>query len=456
MQECINILNNVLKSLSRTDIGTVEYDIKTIMTSILRTIIQSVVAMSDENPLKGNLVAIMLGIFHHMRSDHYRIYVQNLTSKLDKQDFLSEILCVFAALVQKPVFPADWMDMIMHQNTVILESLRHFSVIIMEHFYTKNRDNEVTFVKDVWSKFFHCATNFLVQPSLQIDQFSSNKKSVIIKRYRDIRRETAVEVRRMWFNLGEYKVHFIPELVGSILEMSMLPDDEIRKASIPIFPDMMISEFLSSRFVPESFGDTKRNPGHCKGNFNDVETEMIKKLDIFIQRGDGDEAYRHLFDKMMTTTCKQCVNLKDDGVAFVKKATTLMGKLLEYRNVVKDREGHGPLQNEQSLDNLMACIVQILEFYAETRHTDMYVRYLNRLYNLHMRCDNYTEAAYTLKQLSGLLNWDDTKLSNSLKCELTERFSAITHRELKEQLHNLIIELFDKGKMWETVSTRAF
>ncbi|XP_063703271.1 dedicator of cytokinesis protein 1 isoform X2 [Culicoides brevitarsis] len=440
MQECINILNNVLKNLSRTNIGTVEHDIKTIMTSILRTIIQSVVAMSDDNPLKGNLVAIMLGIFHHMRADHYRIYVQNLPSKLDKQDFLSEILCVFANLVQKSVFPPDWMDMIMHQNTVILESLRHFSVIIMEHFYTKNRDNEVTFVKDVWSKFFHCATSFLVQKSLQIDQFSSNKKSIIIKRYRDIRRETAVEVRRMWFNLGEYKVHFIPELVGSILEMSMLPDEEIRKASIPIFPDMMMSEALSSRYVPDSFGDTKRNSGHCKGNFNDFETEMIKKLDHLIQRGDGDEAYRHLFDKMMTGTCKQVVNLKEEGVAFVKKAVMLMGKLLEYRNVLK----------EQSIDNQMACIVQILEFYAETKHTDMYVRYLARLYNLHKMCDNYTEAAYTVKKLSGLLKWDDIKLSNNLKCEFTERFEAITHRELKEQLHHYIIELFDKGRMWET------
>lgn len=96
----MNILNNVLKNLSRNDFGDVEHDIKEIMFSLLRTIIQSIVYMNDTNPLRGNLVAIMLGIFHHMSAKHYSIYMhKSLMTQTDKKDFLIEILTLFEKLV---------------------------------------------------------------------------------------------------------------------------------------------------------------------------------------------------------------------------------------------------------------------------------------------------------------------------------------------------------------------
>lgn len=440
MQECINILNNMLKNLSRIDIGSVEKDIKEIMTSLLRTIIQSVIVMNKENPLRGNLVAIMLGIFHHMRADHYRVYVQSLCTQVDKYDFLTEILMVFETLVSSPVFPTDWMDMIMHQNSVILESLRQFSVIIMEHFYNRSTDNETKFEKAVWSKFFDCSTKFLIQPALQIDKFTSTKRSMIIKRYNDIRQLTAAEVRRMWFNLGSHKIQFILELVEPFLRMSMLPDEGIRRATIQIFFDMMVSEYYSSRYVSESFGDTLRIPANCKFNFNDFETEMVQKLDHLIQHGEGDEQYRKLFYDIMMQSCNQHTHLREDGVTFVTKVSVLMQKLFEYRNV----------KNDASKENLMACTFHLLEFYAECKHVDMYVQYLERLYKLQKENDNYIEAAFTLRRFTDLLTWQEIKLSDALRLNVQNIDSNCTHRELKQLLFMEIIKLFTEGKMWES------
>lgn len=98
-----------------------------------------------------------------------------------------------------------------------------------------------------------------------------------------MRREAAFEIRAMWFNLGQYKAQFVPALVGSILEMTLLPDYELRKATIPIFFDMMQCEFYSSKHLPESYGDTKRDSSHIKGRFTDFENEMIAKLDILVE-----------------------------------------------------------------------------------------------------------------------------------------------------------------------------
>ena len=85
----------------------------------------------------------------------------------------------------------------------------------------------------------------------------------------------------MWFNLGQHKILFVPALVGAILEMALIPESELRKATIPIFFDMMQCEFYSSRIV-EGYGDTKRDPAHIKANFTEYENEMIAKLDILV------------------------------------------------------------------------------------------------------------------------------------------------------------------------------
>ena len=68
----------------------------------------------------------------------------------------------------------------------------------------------------------------------------------------------------MWFNLGQHKINFVPAMVGQFLEMTLLPETELRKATIPIFFDMMQCEFYSPRLQGEAYSDTKRDSSHIK------------------------------------------------------------------------------------------------------------------------------------------------------------------------------------------------
>lgn len=45
------------------------------------------------------------------------------------------------------------------------------------------------------------------------------------------------------FVAGPHKIKFIPAMVGPILEVTLVPEPELRKATIPIFFDMMQCEF---------------------------------------------------------------------------------------------------------------------------------------------------------------------------------------------------------------------
>ncbi|KAG5670986.1 hypothetical protein PVAND_001211 [Polypedilum vanderplanki] len=428
--ECVNIMNNILELLFSKDIGDTDNDIRDIMLILLRTVIQSSIAMDRDNPLVGNLVAIMLAIFRSMTENHYKMYVNHFYSRFDLQEFLTEIFMVYKELISKPVFAPDWLDMIMHQNTVILESLHHFARIIREHFSDP-------FEKQVWSNFFHCSIAFLTQPALQLDQFTRNKTSMILARYCDIRREAAKEICSMWYSLGQHKQFFVPQMVGPFLEMSMIKETELRKETIPIFFDMMQCEYLSSKLINDSFGDTKRNISHIRGHFREFEREMIEKLDIYVEGGRGDDEYKDLFNEIMTNLCRNHIALHQDGITFVNMATKLMERLLEYRFLI----------NDESKENRMSCTVSLLQFY-EVNRKEMYIRYVNKLRELHMEFDNYAEAAFTLKLHSNLLQWNDTQLPPLLKS--SKHAHCTTHRSLKETLYNEIIEYFDQGNMWES------
>ncbi|XP_049862449.1 dedicator of cytokinesis protein 1 isoform X3 [Schistocerca gregaria] len=428
---CVKILSDIMDLLFRPDIGTTIHDIKEIMLTVLRTVIQTVIAMDRDSPLVGNLVAVMISIFRQMKAHHFEVYISHFQTKTDLMDFLMEILLVFKDLVSRPVYPKDWSEMIMLQNSVILKSLRFFSHTIRDYF-------SQPFEHQAWNNFFHCAITFLTQPALQLDSFSQNKRSRIVARYKDMRRETGFEIRSMWFNLGQYKRQFVPGLVGPFLEMTLIPETELRKATIPIFFDMMQCEFYSSRHTSDSFGDTKRDSSHIKANFCEFEDEMIAKLDILVEGGLGDEHYKELFYEIMMELCKNHSTMHDQGTKFVDTVARLMERLLEYRCIITD----------ENKENRMSCTVNLLDFYSEINRKEMYIRYVNKLCELHLECDNYTEAAFTLKLHSKLLKWSAEPLPPLLRS--LRHPTCQTHRELKEALYYDIIHYFDKGKMWES------
>ncbi|GFS07253.1 dedicator of cytokinesis protein 1, partial [Elysia marginata] len=114
-----------------------------------------------------------MSLLRQMSDHHYRGYIQSFPTTFDLMDFLLEILCVFRDLVDRKVYPVDWLEMIMVQNCVILRALRFFAATIHQYFSSP-------FEQQLWNNFFHCAISFLTQDSLQLDSFSISKRNKII------------------------------------------------------------------------------------------------------------------------------------------------------------------------------------------------------------------------------------------------------------------------------------
>ncbi|XP_024785662.1 dedicator of cytokinesis protein 5 isoform X2 [Pan paniscus] len=411
------LLSNILEVLDRKDVGATAVHIQLIMERLLRRINRTVIGMNRQSPHIGSFVACMIALLQQMDDSHYSHYISTFKTRQDIIDFLMETFIMFKDLIGKNVYAKDWMVMNMTQNRVFLCAINQFAEVLTRFFM-----DQASFELQLWNNYFHLAVAFLTHESLQLETFSQAKRNKIVKKYGDMRKEIGFRIRDMWYNLGPHKIKFIPSMVGPILEVTLTPEVELRKATIPIFFDMMQCEFNFSG----------------NGNFHMFENELITKLDQEVEGGRGDEQYKVLLEKLLLEHCRKHKYLSSSGEVFALLVSSLLENLLDYRTII---------MQDESKENRMSCTVNVLNFYKEKKREDIYIRYLYKLRDLHRDCENYTEAAYTLLLHAELLQWSDKPCVPHLLQR--DSYYVYTQQELKEKLYQEIISYFDKGKMWE-------
>ncbi|KAJ8941123.1 hypothetical protein NQ318_007705 [Aromia moschata] len=425
---CTDILGEILgflfKQRKLTDEqgkinNCIHHDVDTLCVSILEVLIQTILTVIDKDiKVFGCLVACLIGILQLLDEFHYkRLWEVLMGPHQDRKplkDFLLRAFLVFRNLVRMEVFPPDWLVIKMLANNVILKALQEFAQPLAFKFLDSRAGY---FDKELWANYFNLSVDYLTQESLQLEQFSDVKREKIIEKYGDMRVLMGFQILSMWSQLGECKLHFIPSMVGPFLEVTLVPEIELRKATLHIFFDMMECE------------------QRARGNFKQVECELIDKLDILISENKGDDEYRRLFNTILLDRVQsEDPTWKESGAAFISSITRLLERLLDYRNVI---------QGDENRDKRMSCTFNLLNFYKnEFNRKEMYLRYIYKLHDLHLSAENYTEAAFTLKLYADQLTWSSNQVADP-------NYPNHTECQVKEMLYRQIINYFDKGKCWE-------
>uniref|UniRef100_A0A8C3UM80 Dedicator of cytokinesis 4 n=1 Tax=Catharus ustulatus TaxID=91951 RepID=A0A8C3UM80_CATUS len=375
---CARILSNIFclikkNSSEKSVLEEIDVIVNSLLDILLRTILEitsrpqpsgSAMRLQFQD-VTGEFVSCLLSLLRQMTDRHYQQLLDSFNTKEDLRDFLLQIFTVFRILIRPEMFPKDWTVM----RLVI------------------------------WDSYFFLAVIFINQLLLLSFMFI--------------------------FLLGEHKLHFIPALIGPFLEVTLIPQPDLRNVMIPIFHDMMDWEQRRS------------------GNFKQVEAKLIDKLDSLMSEGKGDETYRELFNSIIPLFGPYPSLLKkieretwrESGVSLIATVTRLMERLLDYRDCMKMGEVDG---------KKIGCTVSLLNFYkTELNKEEMYIRYIHKLYDLHLKAQNFTEAAYTLLLYDELLEWSDRPLREFLT------YPMQTEWQRKECLHLTIIQNFDRGKCWE-------
>uniref|UniRef100_A0A7N8YEP0 Dedicator of cytokinesis 4b n=1 Tax=Mastacembelus armatus TaxID=205130 RepID=A0A7N8YEP0_9TELE len=368
---------------------------------------------------QGEFVACLLALLRQMSDRHYQKLLQAFSNKDDLRDFLLQIFTVFRILIRPEMFPKDWTVMRLVTNNVIITTVLYLSDALRKNFLNDKFDYKV------WDSYFYLSVIFINQPCLQLESFSPSKRKKILEKYGDMRVMMGCEIFSMWQNLGEHKLNFIPAMIGPFLEVTLVPQPDLRNVMIPIFHDMMDWEQRRS------------------GNFKQVEAKLIDKLDSLMSEGKGDETYRELFNSIIPLFGPYPSLLKkieretwrESGISLIATVTRLMERLLDYRDCMKLGEVDG---------KKIGCTVSLLNFYkTELNKEEMYIRYIHKLYDLHLKAQNYTEASYTLLLYDELLEWSDRPLREFLNYPMQSEWQR------KEYLHLTIVQNFDRGKCWE-------
>ncbi|KAG8439777.1 hypothetical protein GDO86_005808 [Hymenochirus boettgeri] len=367
---CARILSNMFclskkSSSEKTVIKEIDVIVNSLLDILLRTILE---ITSRPQPLgsamrlqfqdvTGEFVASLLSLLRQMTDRHYQQLLESFSTKDELRDFLLQIFTVFRILIRPEMFPKDWTVMRFVANNVIITTVLYLSDALRKNFLNDSFDYKI------WDSYFYLAVIFINQSCLQLEMFTPSKMKKVLEKYGDMRVTMGCEIFSMWQNLGEHKLHFIPALIGPFLEVTLIPQPDLRNVMIPIFHDMMDWEQRRS------------------GNFKQVEAKLIDKLDSLMSEGKGDETYRELFNSILLKKIER-ETWRESGVSLIATVTRLMERLLDYRDCMKMGEVDG---------KKIGCTVSLLNFYkTELNKEEMYIRYIHKLYDLHMKAQNFT------------------------------------------------------------------
>lgn len=279
---CSEILGEILIHLNdvkKKRQQNIDLELFEICRKILSVLTETVMIILTASPnVLSSLIAVLLGLLELMEENHYKMVFDELSvcgETKELKDFLHRSLLVFKELLSQEVFPSDWLLMKMAANDIIRKALEEIAKPLVYRFLEPSY-----FDSQLWGSYFTLAVTFLTQPSLQLELYHETKRRKILNKYGDMRVAMGLQILSMWSQLGSNKLHFIPSMVGPFLEVTLVPEKALRKATLSVFYDMMQCEQLA------------------RGSFRLVESELIDKLDLLISENKGDEEYRELFNTM--------------------------------------------------------------------------------------------------------------------------------------------------------------
>lgn len=278
LSEILNYLYKLRKEEGEKISNSISHDLNVLCKNILGNLLQTILVIVEASPpVLSILVAVLLGLLQQLDELHYTQFFEELAAGGELKDFLHKSLLIFKELLANDwqAFPTDWLVMKLTANDILRKALEEFAKPLVYRFLEgKNFD------KALWWSYFSLAVAFLTQPCLQIEKYHDAKRRKILHEFSDMRVLMGFQILSMWSQLGDHKLHFIPSMVGPFLEVTLVPEPSLRKATLTVFYDMMHCEQIS------------------RGSFHLVESELIDKLDLLISENKGDDEYRELFSTM--------------------------------------------------------------------------------------------------------------------------------------------------------------
>ena len=125
---------------------------------------------------------------------------------------------------------------------------------------------------------------------------NENKRKNVLTKYKDLRVRAAIEIKKMWFTLGDgskNKPMFLPQMVEPFMRVALIPISDIHNAIIPLFFDMIQCEHA------EKANQSQATSGRHDFEKYAVPRQLITTLDAQITLGMSHSKSRNAFEKIL-------------------------------------------------------------------------------------------------------------------------------------------------------------
>ncbi|EIW83239.1 cytoplasmic protein [Coniophora puteana RWD-64-598 SS2] len=392
------------------------------------------------NPGLGESAVVFMSLVLSAPAKHLHNFLEEyfqIQRKDNFANFLSQFFKVATSILNNEAFPSSWLNISVLMHKVFIKMMDPVAAILKETFIPAPY-SEDSFKEDLWRDAFYMLFKLLSSDQLVIEDFSPQKRRAVWRLGGDIRGEGADILLRLWEALawpesqpeeeagippGAYQA-VLSSLIGQVVNLCFSHHESLRNNGVGMLYGMIIADY-------QQFG-----------HFNDIETELVKKLDsLFMSHSKGDDIsrsffiahLRHLFESEEVDE-----SLRDHVANFLGSVDAFLKLLLSVRRLP---------EGEEFFDDRVIATLRLMNFVREIGREEMYIKYVHQLVNTHLQAQNYVEAALTLKLHSDLHEWDlHTFVGPMEDLGLPQQ----SHFHRKETLCLLILDYLGKGKAYET------
>lgn len=191
----------------------------------------------DQDTLSAYILCFMILLDFMSMSNYEKLFETRSTRQC--KELLIHIFMVFLNVIY--YFNDSWLEIKMAVNRIILQSLSSLRRIMSQEFLGTEK-----FDLTLWRTYFKLSIAFLTQQRLQFDssQMPYWKRRFILDTYGgDMRMMMGEELISSWNALGSSKIVFIPSLVAAFVDVTLVPQFELRTKTLPIFYDMLSVDY---------------------------------------------------------------------------------------------------------------------------------------------------------------------------------------------------------------------
>lgn len=353
-------------------------------------------------------------------------------------NLLTKIFRTGLSILSNEAFPKSWLNVNILAHKVLLKISDPISILLMKHFIPDQKE-AYQFNSNLWRDGFALILKLLSSDQLVIEEFSPQKRRAVWRLAGDIRGEGATILLRLWEALGwpesvsqdagavtrygGYQVA-LNTLVGNVLDLCLSHHDQLRNNAVSILYSMIVSEY------------------HLSEHFNDIETELVNKLDsLFMSESKSDDISRAFFINQLRLLFESS-NVEEQLRQRVSDFLDSVDLFLELLMNVRELP-----DGEEYQDDRVIATLRLMNFIRRIGRDEIYIKYVHQLVNMHLQSQNYVEAALTLKLHADLYEWDlNAFVPPMADLDLPQQ----SHFVRKETLCLLILDYLGKGKAWES------